>query len=111
MLSPLLVLIIEVNSATSVIKNLSFNSSKKSTFKGLFFVDNSKSPPRKVLELFVISFSILFFKIVTEEKISKLMKIVKKTFLKSLIYFYLILLLKILKNLKDTYLIFYLTVE
>ena len=78
---------IDVNSITSVIKKFSFNSSSKSLSKGLFFVDSSKSPPRKILELFVISFSILFFKIVVEEKINKLTNIVKKL-LKSLIYLY-----------------------
>ena len=36
----------------------------------MFFVDISKSPPRKTLALSLISFSILFFKIITEEKIS-----------------------------------------
>ena len=75
----LFVFIIEVNSKTSVTKKLSFNFSKKSVFKTLFFDDNSKSPPRKIFELFSISFSMLFLKIVTVEKISRLKKIVKKT--------------------------------
>ena len=69
-----------MNSTTSVIKKLSFKFSKNSELKNLFFVDNSKSPPRRIFELFFISFSILFLKIVTVEKIKKLMKIVKKTF-------------------------------
>ena len=69
-----------MNSTTSVIKKLSFKFSKNSELKNLFFVDNSKSPPRRIFELFFISFSILFLKIVTVEKINKLMKIVKKTF-------------------------------
>ena len=68
-----------VNSITFVKKKSSFNSSKIFKPRALFFVDNSKSPPRSILELFLISFSILFFKIVTDENINKLMKIVKKT--------------------------------
>ena len=94
LLSSLVVLIIEVNSITSVIKKSFFNFSKKSEFKGLFFADNSKSPPRNNLELFLISFSILLFKIVTEEKINKLMKIVKKTF----VIFDLFLFNSLIKN-------------
>ena len=69
-----------MNSITSVIKKLSFKFSKNSELKNLFFVDSSKSPPRRIFELFFISFSILFLKIVTVEKINKLIKIVKKTF-------------------------------
>ena len=69
-----------MNSTTSVIKKLFFKFSKNSELKNLFFVDNSKSPPRRIFELFFISFSILFLKIVTVEKINKLIKIVKKTF-------------------------------
>ena len=71
---------IEVNSTISDIKKLSFNSFKNLKFKASFFVDNSKSPPRRTLELFFISSSILFFKIVTEDKMRRLIKIVKKTF-------------------------------
>ena len=47
---------------------------------GLFIVDICKSPPRNILELSLIPSSILFFRIVTDEKINKLIKIVKKTF-------------------------------
>ena len=75
----LFVFIIEVNSMTSDTKKLSFNFSKKSVFKTSLFFDNSKSPPKKIFELFSISFSMQFLKIVTVEKINRLKKIVKKT--------------------------------
>ncbi len=81
LLSFLFVFIIEVNSITSVTKKLSFNFSKKSVFKTLFFFDNSRSPPKKIFELFSISLSMQFLKIVNVEKINRLKKIVKKTLL------------------------------